>query len=579
MADSPRSGSGDGDSKQAALDDSLVRAIVRYSPNAIITIDEHGAILSFNPTAERMFGYAEDEVRGKNVSLLMPEPYHAQHDAYIRRYLETGETEVIGRSGRELVARHRDGSTFPVEIMVAEMFPGGRRRFLGFVHDITARRQQREDLLYAATHDPLTGLANRLRLVSRMRELMAGSTPFLLLYIGIDRFQTITEVLGHDAGDRVLIKVGNRLAHGLDGDELLAHIGGSAFALLHPGNAGAPGLARVVYGRMDDPLQLGECSVDADVSIGIVSFPEHGSEADNLLRCGQVAMHAARDRQVSMAIYDEEMHTGDIRQLALAGELRQAIDRGELVPFFQPKVSIRDRRFAGVEALVRWRHPEKGMIRPDLFIPLAEETGIIHPFTHWLLEAVTGQMHTWAESGLHVPVAVNLAPRNLLEADLTLQIEGLLTRYSIASDMLWLEITERGFIADPDRALATLDRCRGLGLRISIDDFGTGYSSLTYLKELSPHEIKIDRSFIGVMEENAESLTIVQTLIQMARFLGMEVTAEGVEKEEDWMRLEIMGCDRAQGYYLGRPMPADELERWLAESPWSDAGGTAENPE
>ena len=544
------------------------------SPNGIVTVDDKGIIRLFNPMAERLFGYTAKEVTGKNVSMLMPEPYRSEHDGYIRHYLETGQPRVIRGSGRELTGLGKANEPVPIELMVAEMRVGDQRYFLGFIHDITERRQRDAQLEYMVTHDSVTGLVNWDKLASRINAAIAVSEPFLLFYLSLDRFQAINEVLGRSAGDQVLLKVGERLVSKSRRGEEIAHIGGSVFALLYPNPEGvlkALDMARSIHACLEMPLQLEQFSVDTEASIGIVSYPDHGCDAEDLLRHGQIAMQAARDRQIMLAVYDNEMEFYQLRHLTLAGELRHAIEAGELVVYYQPKVDMSSEHITGVEALVRWQHPEKGMIRPDLFIPMAEETGIIHPFTAWLIEEVSQQIRQWQNRGIDLVVAINLAPRNLLEADLPGRLERAIMSQGIHPEHFMMEITERGFIADPQRAMATLNRIHEIGMPISIDDFGTGYSSLAYLKDMPIDELKIDQSFISTMNEDAGTLTIVQTIIQMAHFLGLEVTAEGVESAEEWRRLELMGCDRAQGYYMGKPMPVEELERWLLDSPWRQA--------
>jgi len=327
-------------------------------------------------------------------------------------------------------------------------------------------------------------------------------------------------------------------------------------------------IARLLRASLATPLKLEQFSLDTEASIGIVCYPGHGQHAEDLLRYAQVAMHAARHRQVMVAIYDHDMEQYQIEYLTLASELRHAIEANDLIIYYQPKVDISSRKIVATEALIRWQHPEKGLIQPDLFIPMAEQTDIIHPFTAWLIDAVADQISQWQDKGIHMMVAINLAPRNLLEADLPQRLQHALNRWHIDPSSLMLEITERGIIAEPQRALAILDRIHDLGISISIDDFGTGYSSLKYLKDLPIDELKIDQSFISAMYRDKTSLTIVKMVTQMAHSLGLEVTAEGVETEQDWQELESMGCDRIQGYYTGKPMPPDVFEQWMLESPW-----------
>jgi len=559
------------DISQEASQASLVRAIVENSPNGIITIDEQGMIESFNPTAERLFGYSQAEVIGRNISLLMPEPHRSAHDSYIHRYQTTGIPRIICKPGRELTALGKGGRTFPIELMVAEMWIDDERHYLGFIHDIGERKQRDTQLHHILTHDQISGLMNRRKLVSLIDAAIAEDKTFLLFYLGLDRFQAINEVLGHNTGDQVLAKVGKRLASICEHHEEIAHIGGSAFALLYPNpekGISALDMGQSIHSCLQQPLQLEQFDIDAEASIGIVRYPGHGCNAEDLLRHAQTAMQAARKQQIMFAVYDDEMESYQLEYLTLASELRHAIESNELVVYYQPKVDISDEHIVGVEALIRWQHSEKGMIQPDSFIPMAEETGIIHPFTAWLINEVCRQIRQWLDKGIDLVVAINLAPRNLLEADLPEQLHQAILHWNISPANLMMEITERGLIAEPKRAMITLDRIHNLGIQISIDDFGTGYSSLAYLKDLPLDELKIDKSFIDSMHDDPRSLTIVQMVIQMAHYLGFEVIAEGVESASEWRRLELLECDRAQGYYMGKPMPCDQLEVWMSESPW-----------
>jgi len=561
------------DATQGELEASheLVHAIVENSPNGIITIDEDGLIQSFNPTAESLFGYEPFEVIGHNINMLMPEPYHSAHDGYLKRYKTTGQPNIICKPGRELSALSKDGQHIPIELMVAEMWLDGKRHYLGFCHDITARKQRDAQLEYMASHDHNTGLINRTQLMRQINAAITEQQSFLLFYLGLDRFQAINEVLGHSTGDQVLAKVGKRLTSLCQQHDVIAHVGGSVFAMFCPnteGSINALNMGRSIHASLEQPLQLEQFAVDAEASIGIVSYPDHGEHAEELLRCAQIAMQAARKRQIMFAIYDDDMEFYQLEHLTLASELRHAIEANELTVHYQPKIDMSGEHIVGVEALVRWQHPEKGLIQPDLFIPMAEETGIIHPFTSWLINDVSRQIRLWQDKGIHLVVAINLAPRNLLEADMPEQLKQAINRWNITPSNFMIEITERGLVAEQQMAMNILDRIHQIGIPISIDDFGTGYSSLAYLKDLPIDELKIDKSFIDSMSDDARSLTIVQTVIQMAHYLGFEVIAEGVETASAWRQLELLQCDRAQGFYMGKPMPADELEQWMAVSPW-----------
>ncbi len=549
----------------------LIQAIVQHAPNAMIVADDKGRIRSFNPAAERLFGYSEKEVIGRNVRILMPEPYRSAHDSYIRRYLETGIPHIIGTSGRELTAVRKDGNSFPIELLVAEIPFEDRRHFLGIVQDISERKRHEAELVHMTLHDPLTGLPNRRALAERMDEAVTMQKAFALFYLGLNRFRAVNEVLGHATGDQALVKTGKRIKAACGRTAVMARIGGDIFAVYWPGLHDPDKVTETAHKLLDcmrQPMQLQRYSIDVDARIGIALFPDHGQSAEEILRRAEIAMDAAKRQQVSCAFYDKAMERYQAEHLALVGELRQAIVGGELQLHYQPKIDMRSRRIAGVEALVRWHHAKKGFIPPDMFIPLAEESGLIHDFTSWLLDAAAKQAAAWRRQGLPLTIAVNLAARNLTEADLPDRIHALLRRRRLKPEALMLEITETGMMADPKRARAMLCRIHEMGIALSIDDFGTGYSSLAYLKDLPLDELKVDQSFVGVMAHDESSKKIVTATIQLAHNLGLTVTAEGVESEEAWRLLAAMGCDRAQGYYMGRPMAAKEFEQWLRKSPW-----------
>lgn len=552
----------------AMHDQALVEAIVEHSPQAIVAIDQTGSICLFNAAAERMFGWKAGEVLGRNVRMLMPEPWRSEHDGYLRKAGHHAR-HLKNELGRNLEAVRRDGQIFPIELVISRAGREDSPWFLAYIRERSIQQKLQHPLPHPH-YDAVTGLATMARLTERLQSAMQSGRRLFLFFIGLDRFQTLNEALGHATVDRILWKVGRRLSRRFPlAEDELAHIGGSTFALMHADPAEHPlELAKAVQDCLKEPLRIHAFRVAAEVSIGMACHPDHAEKADELLRRAQIAMQAARARQVGFAIFDEEMETSQREQLELAGELREGLANDQLELHYQPKICLESRAFTGVEALVRWRHPERGMIRPDLFIPLVEETDMIHEFTAWLLRTAARQARAWRERGLDWNIAINLAPRNLLDADLPLRVQEAADAFGIGPEMLTAEITERGFIADPATALDTLHRLKELGMAISIDDFGTGYSSLAYLKDMPLQELKIDGSFIQAMEQDPGALTIVHSVIQMAHYLGFEVTAEGVETSHELERLGYLGCDRIQGYLIARPMPPDEITAWASTSNW-----------
>jgi diguanylate cyclase (GGDEF)-like protein len=426
-------------------------------------------------------------------------------------------------------------------------------------------RRQMDEIEHRALYDELTGLPNRTLFRDRTRQALATarreSGRATVLFLDVDRFREINDALGHDAGDALLRELGARLGGALRESDTLARLGGDEFGILLPGTPrdDALLLAARVHEALDEPFAFGDFPLDVTTSIGVASFPEHGEDVDALLQHADVAMYLAKDAHAGTAVYDVEQDTNDAARLALAGELRGAIERGELVVHYQPKADLSSGRVVGVEALVRWEHPEHGLLSSDRFVPIAERTGLIRPLTRHVLGVAVAQARAWKDEGLDLDVAVNLTIPDLLDLELPDRIAMLLRESGLEADRLELEITESSILADPFRVRQVLTRLHQMGLRLAIDDFGTGYSSLAYLKRLPVHAVKIDRSFVSGMCQDPSDATIVRSTIDLGRNLGLAIVAEGVESLEIWNALRGLGCSLAQGYLIGRPLPADEL--------------------
>jgi len=382
------------------------------------------------------------------------------------------------------------------------------------------------------------------------------------MLLDVDRLKEVNDTLGHASGDALLRGVAERLRAELRANETLAHLGGGEFGIVLP-TATLDDAIRVadrLHAVLETPFAVSDVPVEAAVSVGIASWPDHGDDVHTLLRHADVAMYVAKDAHVRTAVYDAEQDTSDAARLALAGELRRAIEQGELVVFFQPKASLENGCVVGAEALVRWQHPERGFIAPNDFVPIAERTGLIKPLSRFVLAESVRQCSAWNAAGYHLEVSVNLTIPDLLDLELPDRLGGLLDENGVAADQLELEITETTILADPFRVRQVLTRLNDMGLRLAIDDFGTGYSSLAYLKRLPVQTIKIDRSFVMGMCSDASDRTIVRSTIELGRNLGLATVAEGVEDQETWDALAAYGCTLAQGYFLSRPAPPDELD-------------------
>jgi diguanylate cyclase (GGDEF)-like protein len=423
------------------------------------------------------------------------------------------------------------------------------------------RRQMRE-IEHRAHYDQLTELPNRTLFGQLIKQAIAGADTgsAVVILLDVDRFKEVNDTLGHETGDLLLRRLGARFDE-VSTKGTVARLGGDEFGiLLRSGSVDdAAHLADRIHAALEEPFDLRGFALEVAASAGIAAFPEHGQNADALLQHADVAMYVAKAAHAGTAVYDPEQDTNDAARLALAGELRRAIETDELVVFFQPKAELETGRITGVEALVRWEHPERGLIAPDQFVPIAERTGLIKPLSRYVLAESLEQCAAWDAAGFELHVAVNLTIPDLLDLELPDRIAALLDRTGVPPERLELEITESTILADPFRVRHVLDRLNEMGLRLAIDDFGTGYSSLAYLKRLPVQTIKIDRSFVMDMLENDSDAAIVRSTVDLARNLGLRVVAEGVETQEMWDALREQGCTLAQGYLISKPAPAEEL--------------------
>jgi diguanylate cyclase (GGDEF)-like protein len=426
----------------------------------------------------------------------------------------------------------------------------------------------------AALHDSLTGLPNRVVLQDRLQTAIESSIcdpplPMAVLVMDLDRFKEVNDTLGHESGDLVLQQIGPRLRAALRETDTLSRLGGDEFALLLPetDSAAAQAIAQRLLRCLDAPFTVQSTNVEVGSSIGIAVYPDDGTDADTLLRRADMAMYMAKSDRSGWAMYTPDRDHYSPDRLALVADLRHAIDRNELVLHYQPQVDVRTGGFVAVEALMRWPHPERGLLAPDKFIPLAEQTQLIRPLTHWAIGAALRQSVAWQAAGMAIPIAVNLSAHDVQDPGLPAVVAELLAQYGAPPEHLRLEITESSLLADPERARENLVALRSLGVRIAIDDFGTGYSSLNYLQRLPVDELKIDKSFVKCMATDEGARSIVRAVIDLADDLGLGVVAEGVEDRPTWEVLAALGCDMAQGYYFSPPLAADDLAGWMDSLP------------
>ncbi|CAA9463267.1 MAG: diguanylate cyclase/phosphodiesterase (GGDEF & EAL domains) with PAS/PAC sensor(s) [uncultured Solirubrobacteraceae bacterium] len=417
---------------------------------------------------------------------------------------------------------------------------------------------------HLAHHDHLTDLPNRHMLSQRLAQRLEDREPFAVMLADLDDFKPVNDSLGHDLGDKLLQDVAERLLAAAPAGATVSRLGGDEFAILLPGAdlIAAGEVAQRLRDALEQPFELGGFMLDASASIGISAYPSHGDNAAALLKRADLALYRAKESGTGFESFVDRVDAPEFDRLALAEQLRYAILNDELVLHYQPKLALGgNRRPHGVEALVRWQHPHLGLIGPDGFIPCAEQTNLIKPLTGWVIDRALRQCAEWRANGLDLRVAVNVSTRNLLDRALPDEVASLLEKWSVPAAALQLEITETKIVSDFGRAREVLERLRAVGVSVAIDDFGTGYSSLAQLQQLPADEIKIDRSFVRNMRTNPSDAAIVRSTIALGRNLSLEVTAEGVESEEICRDLSDLGCDFAQGYFLGRSVPADECER------------------
>ena len=421
-----------------------------------------------------------------------------------------------------------------------------------------------------ALHDSLTGLPNRALLHDRIKRQISDDDRLgrraVVMLTDLDHFKEINDTLGHHVGDELLKLVATRLKGALREDDTVARLGGDEFAILAPhlrDVAEGWRLAERLTRALDEPFAIDGVRLDVRASIGLAFFPDHGDDVDTLIQRADVALYAAKETRGSVAVYDPRRDPHPLQRLALLSELRQGIENDQLVLYYQPKADAATGKVSSVEALVRWQHPRRGLIGPDEFVPVAENTGLIGQLTLVVLEKALRTVRAWDRLGLTLSISVNLSVRHLNDLDLPNQVRTLLTRFGVEPERLTLEVTESTIMADPTRSVTVLGMLRDLGVQLAVDDFGTGYSSLAYLKRLDVDELKIDKSFVQNLGASESDAVIVRSTIELGHNLGLRVVAEGVEDAATWRLLQALGCDSVQGYFLSRPVPDKELVRWL----------------
>ncbi|MEK1904385.1 MAG: EAL domain-containing protein [Pseudomonas sp.] len=559
--------------RQVSQDEEFYRRLFSDVNDGLLLVDQEGVISTANPVVARLFGLDDaQQLYGRKPSQMSPERQQDGRLSVVAANLVLSaalEGEIQPFEWRFL--RQDNQQAFDCEMRVSLFHWHGEALLLCVLHDITERKRYLIEQEFLATHDSLTHLPNRYWLVRHIEERVqqVEDPRFAVLLLDMNRFKEVNDTLGHQHGDRVLTELGERLQDWLSVQNAsVARLGGDEMAIVSAYLADQTALHSLCTGIAQviaRPLEVDGIHLELSASIGVAQFPEHGTSASDLLRCADIAMYQAKRERREYALYQRSSDNYTPERLALHTQLGRAIREGGLCLHYQPKIRLSDRQVIGFEALLRWPHPDKGMIPPSEFIPLAESTELIHPLTRWVLDEALGQLRRWQEQGLGTCLAVNISTHNLLNPHFLPELAGLLERHQVAAELLELEVTEGALMEDPELALRSLQAIRELGVSLSIDDFGTGYSSLAYLKRLPVQVLKIDRTFISAMVENASDAVIVQSTLALAHNFAMQVVAEGVEDDATAAALTRLGCDIAQGYHFGRPMPAAEVERWRTE--------------
>jgi len=673
-----------------------LRSILDNVVDGIVTINEDGIIGTYNKSAANIFGYSKDEVIGRNINILIPEPYRSSHDGYIKKYLTSRRGEMLGAGPREVQGKRKDGSIFYMDIAISEMVISNEQYFIGIVRDITDRKfseeekrslysvveqtadsvlitnpggeityvnpafesitgyskkevlgqspsvlksgrhgadfynrlwsainsgkvfsdvfinckkdgslyyeektitplrdesgniiqfvstgkdvtermQVQEHFHYLANHDALTELPNRMLLMERLEQAISRghwhNRKLGLLFLDADRFKVINDTLGHDSGDMVLKEISERLVHSIRPGDTVARLGGDEFVVLLSDIADIDDTSIVATKILDSlsrPYTLDGHELYITASIGISCYPDDGDNAISLLKNADAAMYKAKDSgRNNFQYFSSDMTMKAFERLQLECSLRGAIERNEFILYYQPQVETQSGNVVAVEALIRWEHPDKGIVSPLDFIPILEETGLIEEVGDWVFEEACQQFKKWQASGDFLDrISINLSPRQFRSKTLFDKLKGIMSKHNIDGNNLEVEITESALMESAEETIEILTALRSLGVRIAMDDFGTGYSSLSYLKRFPIDTLKIDRSFIADVPHENDGVSIVSAILSMANALGLEVIAEGVEIQEQLDFLKEKNCQFIQGYFYSKPVEPGKIVELMSQ--------------
>ncbi len=559
--------------------------VMEVMPEAVIVSDSNGKIMTVNAQAEKLFGYTRSEMIGLSIEALVPERFRTTHASHRSAYisLATPTVRAMGE-GRELFARRKDGTEFATEISLGPLKTEDGDFVISAVRDVSERKQFETRMLHQATHDPLTSLPNRILfhdiLAHAMTRALRTEKLLAVLFLDLDEFKNINDTLGHEYGDLLLKEIAQRLTATLRADDLIARDdgmvarqGGDEFTILLQGITVVDNIiliAEKILAVISRPFIVDNHEMHMTASIGITIFPFDDTDIQSLLRNADTAMYRAKESgKNNFQFYTAGMNLLIRERMDIENGLRHALARNELVLHYQPQVDIASGEMIAVEALLRWAHPEKGLIPPDKFIPVAEESGLIVPIGEWVLRTACRQNKAWQNMGLpHIRMAVNLSARQFRQPHLLAVVAKALedTGLDPYADSLELEVTESVVMKDLEGTISTLNKLHAMGIRLSIDDFGTGYSSMSYLKRFPINTLKIDQSFVRDITTDADDAAIASTIVTLGHSLKLRVIAEGVETAEQLALLREMKCDEIQGYLFSKPLPAEEMETLLRQA-------------
>lgn len=560
-------------SRRSVMELQRIRLLSDLSQEVVL-IERHGLIVEINAAGGRLFGASIESLIGREFLSLVALEDRANMSHRLSR-------PQAGLKPEEIKVRGEKGLTIAVELASVEIDYDGRPMVAITLRDLSDRKRDEERIRHLAHHDVLTNLPNRFYLQERLTQTLALGNRIdghvALFYVDLDRFKPVNDLLGHAAGDALLVEVGKRLNGIKRQSDVLARIGGDEFVIVAPVvlPAHAANMAERVLEELSRPFTLGNDQVEIGGSVGIALYPGDGRDLDSLMHAADTALYRAKnDGRGVYCFFEAEMDDALHRRRQFEQDLRSALAREEFVLYYQPLVGCADGEVAGFEALLRWRHPERGMVPPMEFIPLAEETGLIARIGQWVIETACAEAASWEDGRW---VAVNISPVQFRNSDLPAITAAALARTGLPASRLEFEITENVLMENTERTLRTLRRLREIGVRVALDDFGTGYSSLSYLRSFAFDKLKIDRSFVQSLGRDEESVMIVRTIIALARNLGLSIAAEGVETEEQLALIRDHMCDEVQGYLLGRPapLPATEAPRVAALAPVLDQASIA----